>query len=87
MAFFACTKCGFSDPLGFIVDVHETNTGHAVAEYPDAATYLASRSTFTCPRCGRTSHNPNDARVGYCGYCHDWTAPRASAAQAASGLA
>lgn len=31
-------------------------------------------STFTCPRCGRTSHNPNDAEQGYCGACHDWTA-------------
>lgn len=29
--------------------------------------------TFTCPRCGRTSHNPNDEREGYCGACHDWT--------------
>jgi ribosomal protein L37E len=31
---------------------------------------------FTCPRCGRTSHHPTDAREGYCGACHDWTAPR-----------
>lgn len=29
--------------------------------------------SFTCPRCGMTSHNPNDAREGYCGNCHDWT--------------
>lgn len=28
---------------------------------------------FTCPRCGRTSHNPNDEREGYCGACSDWT--------------
>lgn len=28
---------------------------------------------FTCPRCGRTSHNPNDEREGYCGACHGWT--------------
>jgi hypothetical protein len=28
---------------------------------------------FTCPRCQRTSYNPNDAREGYCGACHDWT--------------
>lgn len=27
----------------------------------------------TCPRCGRTSYNPNDVREGYCGACHDWT--------------
>jgi transcription elongation factor Elf1 len=29
--------------------------------------------SFTCPRCGRTSHNPNDVQEGYCGHCHDWT--------------
>lgn len=32
---------------------------------------------FTCPRCGRTSHNPNDIREGYCGNCHDWTGEEA----------
>jgi hypothetical protein len=30
---------------------------------------------FTCPRCGRTSYNPTDLTEGYCGACHDWTAP------------
>ena len=29
--------------------------------------------SITCPRCGRTSYNPNDVREGYCGHCHDWT--------------
>jgi histidine triad (HIT) family protein len=29
--------------------------------------------SFTCPRCGATSHNPNDVREGYCGRCHAWT--------------
>ena len=29
---------------------------------------------FTCPRCGQASHSPQDARQGYCGACHDWTA-------------
>jgi hypothetical protein len=28
---------------------------------------------YTCPKCGMTSHNPNDEREGYCGNCHDWT--------------
>ena len=28
---------------------------------------------FTCPRCGRTSHNLQDVAAGYCGACHDWT--------------
>jgi hypothetical protein len=31
------------------------------------------RSTFTCPKCGITSHNPNDLAAGYCGNCHDFT--------------
>jgi hypothetical protein len=26
--------------------------------------------SYTCPRCGRTSHNPNDVRERYCGACH-----------------
>lgn len=28
------------------------------------------RPTFTCPRCSRTSHNPNDVANRYCGACH-----------------
>lgn len=27
-------------------------------------------TAITCPRCGRTSHNPNDAAQRYCGWCH-----------------
>ncbi len=33
--------------------------------------------SITCPTCGRTSHNVNDVREGYCGNCHDWTTPPA----------
>jgi hypothetical protein len=29
--------------------------------------------SFTCPRCGRTSHNPADVAEGYCGACHAFT--------------
>lgn len=29
--------------------------------------------TITCPRCGRTSYNPNDVRALYCGFCSWWT--------------
>lgn len=29
--------------------------------------------SITCPRCSRTSYNPNDVREGYCGNCHDYT--------------
>jgi hypothetical protein len=28
---------------------------------------------ITCPRCGATSHNPNDVADGYCSRCHWWT--------------
>ena len=31
--------------------------------------------SFTCPRCGMTSHSPDNVREGYCGNCHDWTRP------------
>jgi len=34
-----------------------------------------TETPFRCPRCGAVSHNPNDKREGYCGRCHDWTAP------------
>ena len=29
--------------------------------------------SFTCPKCHRTSYNPNDERAGYCGNCHEFT--------------
>lgn len=29
-------------------------------------------ATFTCPKCFRVSHNPNDARERYCGACHEF---------------
>lgn len=29
---------------------------------------------FVCPRCGKASQSADDAREGYCGQCHDWTA-------------
>lgn len=32
---------------------------------------------FKCPRCGSVSHHPEDERHGYCGNCHDFTAPAA----------
>lgn len=34
--------------------------------------------TITCPVCSRTSYNGNDVREGYCGFCHDWTSPKAN---------
>jgi len=37
---------------------------------------MTEPESFTCPRCGRTSHHPDDVREGYCGACHDWTGER-----------
>jgi hypothetical protein len=31
---------------------------------------VAMRPSFTCPNCGVTSHNPNDAEHRYCICCH-----------------
>lgn len=42
--------------------------------------------SFTCPRCGMTSHNPDDVREGYCGNCHDWTRPVGTLADPASPI-
>jgi len=36
--------------------------------------HVKPAGSYTCPRCGMTSYNPNDARESYCGNCHDWTA-------------
>lgn len=33
---------------------------------------------FTCPRCSRTSHHPDDKRYGYCGHCRAYTGGRHS---------
>jgi hypothetical protein len=43
-------------------------------------------ASFTCPRCGMTSHNPSDVAEGYCGNCHDWTGtPRPRTARTSVG--
>lgn len=34
---------------------------------------MTESQPFTCPVCGRTSHNPMDYRYGYCGNCHAFT--------------
>lgn len=46
---------------------------------PDLITRAAAAAAqegplpFTCPRCRRTSHHPEDAKNGYCGNCHAFT--------------
>lgn len=34
---------------------------------------MTEQPSFTCPRCGRTSYHPQDAKWGYCGNCHSYT--------------
>lgn len=59
----ACPVCG-------LVDAHKLQCperpGGGQVELP----------VFVCPRCGAVSAHPDDVREGYCGRCHDWTAPR-----------
>jgi hypothetical protein len=31
-----------------------------------------ANTSFTCPDCGMTSHNPNDVEHSYCGNCHEF---------------
>lgn len=45
----------------------------------------ASPVSFTCPACGKTSYNPNDAREGYCGACHAFTGRSGHCPPPASG--
>lgn len=34
--------------------------------------------SYTCPACARTSHNPNDVKAKYCGFCHTFEADHAT---------
>lgn len=58
------------DELGFTRD----DTGYAMEmrQNPPPIQVPDELPAFTCPRCGATSHNPNDVAEGYCGNCHDW---------------
>lgn len=38
--------------------------------------HLGVAGIFVCPVCGSRSHHPTDLAQGYCGACHDYTAPR-----------
>jgi hypothetical protein len=43
--------------------------GSGITSCCDAAG-SAEPPSFTCPRCGAVSYNPNDIRERYCGRCH-----------------
>jgi hypothetical protein len=63
------------------------NIDDAFANLPEQDDYrritnLQLPEPFTCPRCGRTSHNHADRVNGWCGNCQAYTAPpNAEAAQ------
>jgi hypothetical protein len=42
-------------------------------EAAQAAVELYNSPSITCPKCYRTSYNPNDIREGYCGNCNEYT--------------
>lgn len=54
----------------------EVRVGNAVRRLERAAAELKraeAQPSITCPRCGMTSHHPQDVAESYCGACHDWT--------------
>lgn len=34
---------------------------------------MSKPDSLTCPRCGKTTHNPTDITEGYCDFCGDTT--------------
>lgn len=66
-----CRTCGWERDIGWDptpkLAVEQANEHQAE---PDRTAAL----TFTCPQCGKTSHNPNDVRESYCGACHKFQA-------------
>lgn len=59
-----CGACGI---LTSVTHFYEGEDGTMRHRYPEK---------ITCPKCGRTSWNPNDVREGYCGACHAFTSKR-----------
>jgi ribosomal protein L37E len=60
-----------------VIDISLVDDDHDVTEDACGIHFhgrtLTQVPSFTCPRCGMTSYNPDDIREGYCGNCHDWT--------------
>ena len=36
--------------------------------------FFIENDAITCLKCGSTSHNPNDVKETYCGYCKEFLA-------------
>ncbi len=58
--------------------------GRPTMRRPLLKTLESDAPHFQCPRCGIVSWNPRDLQEGYCGRCHDWTAPRSPAVESDS---
>lgn len=54
--------------LGTAMCAHGTLVFHAFEREVTGG----SPDSITCPRCRRTSYNPNDIRERYCGACHQY---------------
>jgi ribosomal protein S27AE len=50
----------------------ELDAGEAISfkVNPDILNVVAAQPSFTCPKCGAVSYNPNDVENRYCGACH-----------------
>lgn len=46
-----------------------------MTQTPESNRTAWARAASTCPRCGRTSFNPDDRENGWCAFCSDYTAP------------
>jgi hypothetical protein len=46
--------------------------GLVAAKLPELARTLGFQEVFSCPKCRRISHNPNDLANRYCGHCHEF---------------
>lgn len=70
------TLCGqYQLPCGLFFTEGNAEVDHARMERCPTCFPPSFPPSFTCPKCNRTSYNPNDVAQGYCGACHDWTRP------------
>jgi transcription elongation factor Elf1 len=72
-----CVYCGhlmaFADDLTLreltAAEMHEIAGDERILAVQRARAQMETPS-FTCPKCGMRSYNPNDVRERYCGNCH-----------------
>ena len=55
----------------FAAELRATIDPTSTAPAPDAEPH-ADAPSIKCPRCGHTSHHPDDVRERYCSACHAW---------------